>query len=1845
VDSDGDGDPGNDPTVTNLNQDPQISLVKSASVGGTGNVGDQITYTFTVTNTGNVTVSGLAINDMTIGVSNLAVTPSTLLPGESGTATATYTITLTDMNNGSITNTALASGTDPNGDPVTDTSDTGTDPDGNPINDPELVDSDGDGDPGNDPTVTNLNQDPEISLLKSASVGGTGAVGDQITYTFVVTNTGNVTVSGLVINDATIGVSNLAVVPGTLLPGESGTATATYTITLADMNNGSITNTALASGTDPNGDPVTDDSDTGTDPDGNTIDNPELVDSDGDGDPGNDPTVTELNQDPQISLLKSASVGGTGAVGDQITYTFVVTNTGNVTVSGLVINDPIIGAVNVAVSPATLAPGQTGTATVFYTITLTDVANGSITNTATAIGQDPNGDPVIDISDTGTDPDGNPIPNPETVDSDGDGDPTNDPTVTNLLFDPQISLIKSASVGGSGGIGDIITYTFTVTNTGNTQVTNLVIDDATLGLSGLSVSPSSLAPGESGTANATYAITADDIAAGGVTNTALATGQDPNGDPVTDDSDTGTDPDGNPINDPETVDSDGDGDPTNDPTVTDLCPVIVAVQADDPTDCNVNDGKIIITAIGADLEYSIDGGLTFFDNNAFFGLSSGMYNVVVRSTLNGCQVPFGQVTLMSPTAPMFDNAIASTVSDCGAADGQIVIFASGGNTGVFEYSIDGGSTWSTSNIFNNLPEGFYPIRIRNADGTCKVAGPTIQLVPPAAPQIDFVSIKNPSGCGVNNGMLTVFASGGDPDLPLQYSINNGLSWTNNNMFSNLAEGSYEVRVRNGNGTCPSGAVTVTLNAKSNPVITDVSSNQPDCDELGSITVVADGGEVPGEYLISINGGMSFQSTNTGSYTFTGLSSGTYQIRVQNSDGSCEVSWPDVVLTSACIRIALLKSASLNDLNNDGFAQAGETITYTFKVTNTGTETVSNLVVNDPVLGLMNLPVAPATLAPNQMGTATTTYIITQADLDNGSLTNVATATGQGPNGEPVTDDSDTGTDPQGNPIDDPETVDSDGDGDPTNDPTVTNLPQNPKISLVKSAAVGGTGAVGDQITYTFTVTNTGNVTVSAIEIDDATIGVSGLAITPSTLAPGQSGTATATYTITQTDLDNGSITNTATATGTDPNGDPVSDDSDAGTDPDGNPIDDPETVDSDGDGDPTNDPTVTDLDQNPAISLVKSAAVGGTGAVGDQITYTFTVTNTGNVTVSAIEIDDATIGVSGLAITPSTLAPGQTGTATATYMIAQADLDNGSITNTATATGTDPNGEPVSDDSDTGTDPDGNPIDDPETVDSDGDGDPTNDPTVTDLDQNPAISLVKSAAVGGTGAVGDQITYTFTVTNTGNVTVSAIEIDDATIGVSGLAITPSTLAPGQTGTATATYMIAQADLDNGSITNTATATGTDPNGDPVSDDSDAGTDPDGNPIDDPETVDSDGDGDPGNDPTVTNLTQNPALYVSKVGVLDLGSNGVPDIGDVINYTIVVTNTGNVTISNITLADPNADPGSISCTPAEAFTLAPGESATCTAVHTLNADDLETRVVINVATATGQTPNGDPISQDSDDPQTLEPNDPTIIELPCVTIETWVYLEGAAILPDGSANYALPMRTSLNNLRLLPGQTYNDFFLGTFYALPGQPYNTAPWNYAGNEGDAFDSMGDLNFADADYPATVVDWVLVSLRDTPDGTGGPICQAAALLHNDGRVEFVGEFACCDIDLGASYYLVIEHRNHLIVMSHEPIPIANGKIVYDFRLQQSYINDPFLFGTFSGQKEILPGVFGMLGGNGNQALTTNSDTDINFDDRTFWESENGDIARYRNGDYNLNGDTNFNDRRVWELNNGKFTSVPRD
>jgi len=275
---------------------------------------------------------------------------------------------------------------------------------------------------------------------------------------------------------------------------------------------------------------------------------------------------------------------------------------------------------------------------------------------------------------------------------------------------------------------------------------------------------------------------------------------------------------------------------------------------------------------------------------------------------------------------------------------------------------------------------------------------------------------------------------------------------------------------------------------------------------------------------------------------------------------------------------------------------------------------------------------------------------------------------------------------------------------------------------------------------------------------------------------------------------------------------------------------------------------------------------------------------------------------------------------------------------------------------------------------------------------------------------------------------------------------------------------------------------------------------------------------------------------------------------------------------------------------------------------------------------GSNPNTNPAPQE---------NDP-------VNVVTWVYLEGALLNPGGTQAYSLPMRTDLNGIRSLPGQAYVCFMGDTVYAPAGQPFNVIPWFYNGNEGAAYDSYGNPTPGTANYPSTVIDWVLVSIRLTPDGD--PVDRKAALLHADGRVEFVnGGFN--GVPAGNSVYLLIEHRNHLIIMTPEPVPIIDGTLTYDFRNAQSYIFDPFGFGG-AGQKELLPdlpGVYAMFAGNGCQGLCNYSDSDVNYDDRCCWEHLNTTTGSYVIGDYNMNGDCNFNDRINWEFNNSEFTTVP--
>lgn len=242
---------------------------------------------------------------------------------------------------------------------------------------------------------------------------------------------------------------------------------------------------------------------------------------------------------------------------------------------------------------------------------------------------------------------------------------------------------------------------------------------------------------------------------------------------------------------------------------------------------------------------------------------------------------------------------------------------------------------------------------------------------------------------------------------------------------------------------------------------------------------------------------------------------------------------------------------------------------------------------------------------------------------------------------------------------------------------------------------------------------------------------------------------------------------------------------------------------------------------------------------------------------------------------------------------------------------------------------------------------------------------------------------------------------------------------------------------------------------------------------------------------------------------------------------------------------------------------------------------------------------------------------------CSSLVTCVSINLKALLEGPYNATSMNMITALNDNKLLPGQQPTSPFAQPTPA--GQPYNTAPWNYSGTEGKA---------AGFTYPVDIVDWVLVSLRISSQSPGA-VFRAAALLHKDGRITFVDP--CQQVPSG-SYYVVVEHRNHLGVMSAGAVPITNDVLNFDFSTQQSFVaSDPPSFGqTQIGGKYLLYAADG-------RKDTYRENFDINASDSQLWKSQSGIFLHYLSGDFNLDADVNADDNVLWKRNNGRYSAVP--
>jgi uncharacterized repeat protein (TIGR01451 family) len=344
---------------------PALTLVKSASPSDPAAflAGTPITYSFVVTNTGNVAMNNIAIDDSTFSGENPMSTPvcpqPTLAAGAQEVCTANYTLTVADVNSGSVSNTATATGV-AQGSLVT----TVTTPSsfGVPIS-----------------------AAPSMTLVKSVSPTTANHAGDSVTYSFVVTNTGNVSLHGVAISEGafsgTAGVPAVTCPPSAILPGQALTCTAPYALSQADVDAGSVSNTATASSLDPNGATVVSSAASAT---------------------------LTLTPQPAVTFEKTASRSTITAVGQAVRYSFAITNSGNLTLSVPTVNEGVftgsgaLGTVTCPASPASLAPAQTLTCTASYVTTAADLLGGTIENTATATVTTPTGGTLTSDPSTST---------------------------------------------------------------------------------------------------------------------------------------------------------------------------------------------------------------------------------------------------------------------------------------------------------------------------------------------------------------------------------------------------------------------------------------------------------------------------------------------------------------------------------------------------------------------------------------------------------------------------------------------------------------------------------------------------------------------------------------------------------------------------------------------------------------------------------------------------------------------------------------------------------------------------------------------------------------------------------------------------------------------------------------------------------------------------------------------------------------------------------------------------------------------------------------------------------------------------------------------------------------------------------------------------------------------------------------------------------------------------------------------------------------------------------------------------------------------------------------------------
>ncbi|MFC2152635.1 gliding motility-associated C-terminal domain-containing protein, partial [Bacteroidota bacterium] len=335
-----------------------------------------------------------------------------------------------------------------------------------------------------------------------------------------------------------------------------------------------------------------------------------------------------------------------------------------------------------------------------------------------------------------------------------------------------------------------------------------------------------------------------------------------------------------------------------------------------PTTCfpPANDGGLTIYASGGvgPLEYSLDN-ITYQSSNLFTGLPAGDTTVYVRDNC-GFKMLDTLVTVTGPIPITIDVVTIFDVNTCyNENTGQISI-TPGGGSGIYEYSINGGSTYQVSNTFTGLYAGPYVINVIDDDG-CTSPDSTVNVDQPLELLITDFTIINASECNADlTGSITVIAAGGTGAL--DYNVDGG-AFQSSATFAGLDVGTHTFIVRDVNGcTATDDTSIITIDPMdASFTVTDVTCNGL---SNGSLTVVPTDGLPPYFYL---------WETGATTATINTLDAGFYSVTITDSNlptscefiGTEEVQEPEVLSINPeprnkrCININSLSRNFTNSL--------------------------------------------------------------------------------------------------------------------------------------------------------------------------------------------------------------------------------------------------------------------------------------------------------------------------------------------------------------------------------------------------------------------------------------------------------------------------------------------------------------------------------------------------------------------------------------------------------------------------------------------------------------------------------------------------------------------------------------------------------------------------------------------------------------------------------------------------------------------------------------------------------------------------------------------------------------------